>query len=76
MESFKEKAKTHIVDNHYDDVLAEVGGKYDSITCRNDCGFDVPVGVENVSGVDCPECGHDNTPSMLEQYLFWRMTKC
>ncbi|WP_158058602.1 hypothetical protein [Halorussus halophilus] len=64
-----------MVNNHYDDVLAEVSNRYDTITCRNDCGFDVPVGVNNVAGLDCPECGHDNTSPLFEQYLYWRMTK-
>lgn len=74
VESVKARAKAHSEARHRDSVVADLHDRHDGIECRNDCGYTFPVGVENVAGLDCPECGHDNLSPLLEQYVFWRIS--
>ncbi|MFC4451913.1 hypothetical protein [Halorussus aquaticus] len=74
VEQAKRDAKTHLKENHAEDVLTNLKEQYTNVQCQNGCGYTVPIGVENVAGVECPECGHDNFPQLLDQYVFFRIT--
>ncbi|NHN57617.1 MULTISPECIES: hypothetical protein [Halorussus] len=68
----KDDARTHLEDHRTDleDVFSLAFG---GTNCHNDCGYVFPVGVDEVAGFDCPECGHDNFPSFVQQYIYWRI---
>jgi hypothetical protein len=75
VESLNTEAEAHLRTNHYPDVLSVLGERYDGVPCRNDCGYTVPIGVEEVAGADCPNCGHDTVSSLLGQYVYWRIER-
>ncbi|WP_435180131.1 hypothetical protein [Halorussus sp. AFM4] len=71
-DAVKDDARTHLADHRteLEDVFALAFGGTD---CHNDCGYAFPVGVDEVTGFDCPECGHDNFPPFVQQYIYWRI---
>lgn len=73
VEHVKRDAMTHLKENHAEDVITTLREQYTNVPCQNKCGYTVSIGVENVAGVECPECGHDNFSPLLEQYVFWRI---
>lgn len=75
VEPVKADAKTHLTENHAENVLTDLKERYTNISCQNRCGYTIPIGVDNIAGLDCPECGHDNFAPLLEQYVFWRLTE-
>ncbi|WP_135851095.1 hypothetical protein [Halorussus salinus] len=75
VEQVKGNAKTHLKENHTQDVITDLKDQYTQVSCQDECGYTVPIGVESVAGVECPECGHDNFASLLERYVFWRITE-
>lgn len=75
VEQVKRDAKTHLEENHAEDVITDLKDEHTEIPCQNKCGYTVPIGVGNVAGVECPECGHDNFPLLVKQYVFWRITE-
>lgn len=75
LEPVKMQAKSHLEENHYEDLLIELTGQDESITCRNGCGYEIPVGGGDVAGLNCPNCGHDNLSSLVRLYIFWRIQR-
>lgn len=75
VEQVKRDAKTHLRENHADDVITDLRERYSDVPCQNGCGYTVPIGVGAVAGVECPECGHENLSPLLERYVFWRITE-
>ncbi|WP_162224348.1 hypothetical protein [Halorussus amylolyticus] len=71
----KTRASDHLQQNHHDGVVAELGDRYDEIACESGCGYTFPVGVEDVTGMNCPKCGHDNAESLLERYVYWQIAE-
>lgn len=73
VEPVKTQAKAHFRDNHNEDIQTKLGDRYEKVSCHNDCGYVIPIGVEETAGLDCPECGHDNLTPLLERYMYWRI---
>lgn len=71
-DSVQKDAKTHLGDHRseLEDVFPMAFGGTD---CHNDCGYEFPVGVDEVTGFECPECGHDNFAPFVRQYVYWRI---
>lgn len=74
-EGVKRDAKAHLEENHAEDLITDLRDGDTNISCQNKCGYTIPIGVEDVEGVECPECGHDNFSPLLKQYVFWRITE-
>lgn len=71
-EAVKEDAQAHLQDHdaRLEEVFAvAVGGE----ECQNGCGYVFPTSIEDVTGFDCPNCGHDHFPAFVQQYVFWRI---
>lgn len=71
VEGVRERAVTHLEDDHLAQLRAEFDDTLGGEPCRNDCGYVFPA--DDVTGYDCPECGHDNFRAFARQYLFWRI---
>lgn len=71
----KSQAKTHLTANHADDVMAVLSNRHEDVPCYNNCGYVVPIGGADVTGVECPHCGHDNFSPLVKQYVYWRITE-
>lgn len=75
VEPVKGDAQTHLKENHAEDVITNLKEQHTNVQCQNGCGYTVPIGGENVAGVECPKCGYDNFSPLLEQYVFFRITE-
>ncbi len=73
VEPLKTEAKSHFQDNHPLAIQAELRDRYEKVSCYNDCGYVLPIGVEETAGLDCPECGYDNLTPLLEKYVYWQI---
>ncbi|MFC4552062.1 MULTISPECIES: hypothetical protein [Halorussus] len=72
-ERVKGRSRTHLEDEHRDELLAEFATTFRGKKCQNGCGYVYPVGVDEVAGYDCPDCGHDHFSSFVQQYLYWQI---
>jgi predicted nucleic-acid-binding Zn-ribbon protein len=73
VDATQSRARTHLTESHRSDVLAVLSDKYGDVSCSNDCGYVVRINGGDVAGAECPQCGHDNLPSLLKQYVYWRI---
>lgn len=72
-ERLKDRSRAHLETHEDAELLPAFADTYGGNDCRDDCGYVFPVGVEEVSGFDCPNCGHDNFQSFAERYLYWEI---
>lgn len=70
----KTEATTHLEDNHSNDVDVVLQNRCSGVSCHNNCGYVFPVSVEEVTGLDCPECGSDNRTPLLRRHVFWKIS--
>jgi hypothetical protein len=69
----KEQGLTHLADRHEDAFVETFAQKYGGVECRAGCGYEFPVGGDEVAGLECPDCGHDNFEHFATRYLFWEI---
>ena len=69
----KDCGTAHLEDDHYDELAELFPGSYAGESCRDDCGYIFSVGVDEVAGFDCPDCGHDHFASFVRRYVYWRI---
>lgn len=72
VEAMKDHGTAHL-ETHKDALLAVFAAKERGKDCQNGCGYVFPVGVDEVAGFDCPECGHDNFAAFAHRYLYWQI---
>jgi Zn finger protein HypA/HybF involved in hydrogenase expression len=71
-DSIQSQARTHLTESHRPDVVAVLSDEYGDVACNN-CDYVVSITGGDVSGVECPQCGHNNLSALLEQYVYWRV---
>lgn len=69
----KESGKAHLEENHFDEFEALFRERYSGEDCRNGCGYSYPVGVEEVAGFECLDCGYDHFQEFANEYVFWHI---
>ncbi|MFC4451883.1 hypothetical protein [Halorussus aquaticus] len=72
IEAIRDRGRTHL-EIHRTDLLAEFANRERGKACQNDCGYVFPVGVDEVAGFECPECGYDNFEKFAHRYLYWQI---
>lgn len=68
----QEDARTHL-ENHRSELEDVFPVAFGGTGCHNDCGYEFPVSVDEGTGFDCPNCGYDNFPPFVRQYVYWRI---
>lgn len=69
----KNRAVSHLEGEHEVRLRAVFSDVFGGEPCRNECGHIFSTDVDEVSGFDCPECGHDNFDPFVRRYLYWRI---
>lgn len=73
VESLKDRGVAHLESHGETELLPVFTETYGGEDCHDDCGYVFPVGIEEVSGFDCPSCGHDNFRPFVKRYLYWQI---
>lgn len=72
IEAMRDRGTTHL-ETHRNDLLGEFADRKRGKACQNDCGYVFPIGVDQVAGFDCRECGYDNFEEFAHRYLYWQI---
>lgn len=72
IEAMRDHGTTHL-EAHKDTLIEVFAEQSRGKHCQNDCGYRFPVGVDEVAGFDCPECGYDNFEAFSHRYLYWQI---
>jgi len=72
-DKIKEQGETHLEANHYSDLVEEFSESIAGEPCHNNCGYEFPVGADEVAGLECPSCEHNHFSKLTQQYLFFQL---
>ena len=72
-EAIRDDGVAHLEADHSADLRTAFAEEFGGSDCRNDCGYAFPVGVDEVAGFACPDCGHDHFRWFARRYLYWRI---
>jgi len=72
-DELKEQGTIHLEANHYSDLGEEFRESIAGELCNNNCGYEFPVGVDEVAGLECPNCDHNHFSALVQQYLFFQL---
>ncbi|UPW00829.1 hypothetical protein M0R88_01690 [Halorussus gelatinilyticus] len=74
VDAVKADAEAHL-DAHREEMCEVFAVAFGGTDCQNDCGYVFPEDVDEAVGFECPACGHDNFPTFVTQYVYWRIEK-
>ncbi|NHN60402.1 MULTISPECIES: hypothetical protein [Halorussus] len=72
IKAMKHWGTTHL-EAHKPTLFEIFAGKSRGKQCQNDCEYEFPVGGDQATGFECPQCGYDNFEDFAHRYLYWQI---
>lgn len=72
IDAMKERGTTHL-ETHKPTLFEIFADKSRGKQCQNECGYVFPVGGDQGTGFECPQCGYDNFEEFAHRYLYWQI---